>query len=465
MRQNLGFENDLLINNGYIAGSTRKEGHFIYQVNRLNNILFITLLICHIWHNIFIGGDITPNISILKLNSLGILGIVTNVLLPSLFFVQGWLKALEIHSNASLLVRLHFEYLFPILIFLVFYLMIILFYNDAQIDKLTIKEFTRLLSSYSFNPGFLVTLVILFMINLFMDSFSMVVVPIYDSMAYLQSYTVNISLNDHDLKGVEAGDISSNKTDSYTVNILPNKHNMDDTEILKKRKTDEHATLRDLTIVKFIYCLFACACYDNLLLFMNEIENSQIRYFPTSQNCIKVLSLFIMCKIFKKSPKVFYYSLLIIIYMGWISSLTFDTGVSFHFSERFLSSIHFLSLFYLTGLIFSCINIKIYRKWTIPTIMMIYSILCQMFTFEYSRVIISPLIFPSVMSIKSKTLTFSQIFSGTITILYFSLLVLNSEKGRYFGESLAGFKSKCSRSFRIFTLMVIISIMNTFYLD
>ncbi|KAH8584537.1 uncharacterized protein ELE39_000427 [Cryptosporidium sp. chipmunk genotype I] len=372
---------------------------FMYhQVNYLNKCLVALLLICHCFHILLFGGDVSPSIYRFKMDDSGVFALVLNTLVPCLFFVQGWLKALEIHKYTSFITRLHLEYIIPIFIYILLYLISILFKNDTQLENLTNEEFRRLLSqSGCFNPGFLSTFVMLFMVNLILDSIALVIVPNFYTSDTLIFFTVDISkskLNNSD------GGIPNNMNEKKYFSIL-----------------------KKFSFFKLIYCLLMVSLYDSLVNFLNDMGPKYVFIQSRTYNIFSVLTLLILCKILRNKPRILYFICLIGAFTNLIICSSFGSYINSHSFTSIITAFHFLLNIYFSGILISCMRLNIFNKWSFSIFFLIFSVLCYMISIDYSRSIISPLIFPSVLSIKSRFLTVSQIYSSIFAILNISILL------------------------------------------
>ncbi|EAK87327.1 hypothetical protein [Cryptosporidium parvum Iowa II] len=408
---------------------------FMYdQICYLKNCLVVLLLIWHFLHAIIFGGDISPSITRFKIGDNGIFALVLNILVPCIFFVQGWLKAFEIHKQTSFIKRLHIEFLIPIFIYVLFYLVSILFKNDTHLENLTNEEFGNLLSkSGYFNPGFLSTFLLLFLINLVLDSTALVIVPHFYVNNSLIFYKVNNSLISRNYK---SGNVSNEMDRKY------------------------FSVLKNFSFYKLIYCLLMVLLYDSLLDFLNNMEPKNLIHKSKISNIFSVLILLIMCKIFKNSPRIFYYVCFIGSFINLIICSSFGSYINCHFSASLISSFHFLLNVFFTGTLISCMNLEIFKKWQFSIFFTLCSVLCHFTSADYSRSIISPLIFPSIFSIKSRFLTVSQIFSSIFAILSISIQLFKCFSSKSKTKSLRAINSTI---LLCFSLMLCISSIKLFF--
>ncbi|OII70886.1 uncharacterized protein cubi_00814 [Cryptosporidium ubiquitum] len=373
---------------------------FMYnEVNYLNNCLIILLFISHCFHIFLFEGDISPSISRFNMDYNGVFALILNILIPSIFFIQGWLKALEVHNYTSFFTRLHFEYLLPIFIYFMFYLISILFKNDTRLGNLTSEEFATLISqSCSFNPGFLSTFVILFIVNLTLDPIALVVVPDFYNSDVLISFTVDISST--------------------------NEFNMDENSILSRKKEKKHfSNLKKFSIYKLIYCLLMVKFCDQFLNFLSGMEPTQILYKPKMHNFWSVLLLFLLCKIFRKTPRTLYYIYLISTSIELMTYPFFEIYINNYFSTSLITTICFLSNIYLSGILISCMRLNIFNKWTVSIFFILISALCYFINVNHLRSVISPIICPCILNINSRFLTIFQIYSSVFAIIGLSFLI------------------------------------------
>ncbi|KAJ1606599.1 transmembrane domain-containing protein [Cryptosporidium canis] len=423
------------------AEALARDNIFMYdQVNYLSNCIIVLLVICHCLHTLLFGGDIPPSISRFKLDYAGIFSLILNILIPCFFFVQGWLKAFEVHNSTRFFSRLHLEYIFPIITYTLFYLVKLLFSHDDHLENLTSDEFAELLSqSNSFNPGLLLTLVLLFIINLFLDPIALVLVPNFYTSDSIITYTVDIS-------STTESNTSENCTPYRTV----------------ERKC--FPVLNKLSIYKFIYCLIVTMIYDYLLKYLSGLGVVQTLYKPKFHSSVYIIILFIFCRILKNKPKLIYLlSIASSIYEIFIYS-SFDSYINNHFSTSLISTIHFLLYVYLTGMVAPCLQLKIFEMWPISIFFLIVSVLCYLISLEYSRSVVSPVIFPSILSIKSRVLTASQIFSSIFAIFGLSILSLKYINTNC-DHSLGGSKRLKYTVLLSFSAMLLISILQLFLED
>ncbi|KAK9173306.1 Uncharacterized protein cmbei_30030, partial [Cryptosporidium meleagridis] len=402
---------------------------FMYdQIYYLKNCLVVLLLIWHFIHAIIFGGDISPSITRLKIDDNGMFALVLNILVPCIFFVQGWLKALEIHKQISFIKRLHVEFIIPIFIYVLFYLVSILFKNDTHLENLTNEEFGNLLSkSEYFNPGFLSMFLLLFLINLVLDSIALVIVPHFYTSNVLISYKVNNSI----MTVIYKSESVSNEMDMKYFPVLKN-----------------------FSFYKLIYCLIMVLLYDSLLDFLYNMEPKHLIHKSKIYNIFSILIFLIMCKILKNSPRILYCICLIGSFIRLIICSSFGSYINCHFSASLISSFHFLLNIFFTGILVSCMNLEIFKKWQFSVFFTLYSVLCHLISADYSRSIISPLIFPSIFSLKSRFLTVSQIFSSIFAILNISIQLFKFSSSKSKKKSL---RSINSTTLICFSLMLCIS--------
>lgn len=377
-----------------------KDDIFTYHpVNYLNNCIIMLLLICHCLHTLLFGGDMFPSIYRFKMDYTGVFALMLNALVPCFFFVQGWLKAFEVHKCTSFFSRLHLEYIFPIIIYILLYLVKILLNDDNRLENLTNEEFATLLSqSSSFNPGFISTFALLFAINLILDPVALVLVPNFYTSNTLVTYTLDIS--------------STSDSISNDNNCAP----------LRKKEKKYFSVLKRFSTYKLVYCLVITTLYDWLLKYLNSMDFTQPPYRPMIYSYMQIIILFIFCKTFRNRPRIVYFiSIASSIYELIIYS-SFDSYINNHISTSLTSTIHFLLYIYLAGIVTPCLQLKIFNKWPISIFCMIVSVLCYLISLEYSRSIISPIIFPSILSISSRMLTVTQIFSSVLAIFGLSIL-------------------------------------------
>lgn len=275
----------------------------------------------------------------------------------------------------------------------------ILLNDDSRLEILTNEEFATLLSqSSSFNPGFLSTFVLLFTINLILDPIALVLVPKFYTSDTLVTYTVDIS---------STSDSISNEN-----RCAP----------LRKKEKKYFSVLKRFSVYKFLYCLIITTLYDWLLKYLNSMDFTQPPYKPIIYSYMYIIILFIFCKTFRNRPRIIYFIFIASSIYELIIYSSFDSYINNHFSTSLTSTIHFLLYMYLAGIVIPCLQLKIFSKWPFSVFFLIVSVLCYLISLEYSRSIISPIIFPSILSISSRMLTVSQIFSSVLAIFGLSIL-------------------------------------------
>ncbi|KAH8740385.1 hypothetical protein FG386_002897 [Cryptosporidium ryanae] len=378
------------------------------QINYLNKILCIILLLFHLWHVYTYRGNIIPTFSRLKFNCAGITLISLNAILPCFFFVQGWLKSVEIHTSKPLLLRLHFEYLIPILFYFVIQLVRVLINNSDILYK--DGEFSLITSNiFVFNSGFLSTLSYLFTINLFVDPIALIITPMFFSCeSVIKPLLDNSILTDQ------------------TQNDLDLENSNRNNGTLKRFNSME---FRSLSFWDMLYCCIVIFLYGNFVnLFQNLDFIILFRFQSILYYILSIVGLILICMIFKKRPYIVYSLILFQLFFRSIILVSHISGYSRFSFSQFLASHHFLSLIYLNGVLLSCIGSKLFLSWQTPILCAVFSILIYCYNVDYYRVMASPIISPIIVSLNSNIVSLLLNLASVIGVTSFFMLTLSGKK-------------------------------------
>ena len=386
-------------------------GVFQYkQINNLNRILCVSLLLFHLWHIYSYRGNIIPEFSRFKLNILGIVSLILNAVLPCFFFIQGWLKSVEIHTSKPLVLRLHFEYLIPAILYLLVQFVYALINNSDFLYET--REFSLLISDmFVFNSGFLSTLIYLFTINIFVDPIALIMTPIFYSCDTTAKHLLNNSI--------------SNEENQQIVDLEDSNEN-ENQDILKKV---DHIEFRSLTYLDILYSSIVIFLYGSFINSFQSLDYIPLfRYQSIFYYFLSIVGLILICMIFKKRPYFVYILILFQLFFRGIILVSHTSGYSRFSVDQFLASHHFLSLMYLFGVIISFIGNKIFSSWQTPVICSVFSILIYYYNADYYRVMVSPILSPTIISLNSNVISLLLSLASVIGITSFSVLMLNIKK-------------------------------------
>ncbi|KAK6587683.1 hypothetical protein RS030_81490 [Cryptosporidium xiaoi] len=377
------------------------------QINYLNKILCLLLLLFHLWHIYSYRGNIIPTFSRLKLNSLCIISLILNAILPCFFFVQGWLKSVEIHTSKPLFSRLHIEYLLPIL----FYFFVQLVYIMMNNSDILYKDdgFSLLVSNiFVFNSGFLSTLFYLFTINLFVDPIALILTPMFFSCEILVKPLLDNSMS---------VDRSQNVIDLESSNNING----------KPRRFDS-IEFRSLTFWDMLYSIIIIFLYGNFVNIFQSLDFIPLfRYQSVFYYILSIVGLILLCMIFKKRPYIVYFLILFQLFIRGIILVSHISGYSRFSISQFLASYHFLSLIYLSGVLLPCIGNRLFLSWQTPVLCIVFTILIYYYSFNYYRVMASPIISPIIVSLNSNIISLLLNLASVIGITSLFILTLTGK--------------------------------------